>query len=792
MQLKVPSAMDGNMIAVIDGKNALVESDINRNKKRSPAWDHFEKLPTLSKNEGKAKCIHCDSVFSATPRSGTSHLKRHMERCVKRTALDIQPISMDFGFNDFEGSGPSIKLGKRVSKVWHEYELFPAPNMNDAKAKCKHCKLVLSAASKNGTSHLKRHLDKCSKRVTLTGNIDQYFLCNEKLVEGNDFNKLPKDGSATSSLKPLSTIGGNLAEGSKLMENGQVDQDELQRYISICIIKGAHPFSFVEERGFRSMMSKAYPQFKPFSRAIVRKELFSMYLKERDNIKEILAKAPGRICLTVGNWRARDTKDEYICVTTQFIDEHWRLLRRVLCFKSLAPPYDGTYIADELACLSSQYNIECKTFTITVDEASYDKSTVSSIKRGLLTKKASVSGGSFFQVNCYAHILNFLAQSSLKLVDDIVDRIRELVKYVNKSPLQRKKFFDLAERTFELQARKRLSLDVMLRWNSTYKLIDRTIYYKSVFKHLLESKQELSSLALSKEEWQKLSIIHKFLRVLYDVTHLLSATNGPTANLFLKGMLMVHCRMMEIAKGPNLFLAHAVQAMQVKFNDFWCENNLILSCAAILDPRYKVKFVEYCYMKLFGPANFEDRVSKVVNTLYCLFAEYKRQSLHFSSPAVGSSSVNTNFVGGDDEGDMFGDYDQFLSSTSRSQGNKSELDLYLEELSYDLNSELDVLEFWSRSSMRYPTLSFMARDILSIPVFTVNSKEAFSFGNKTLSSVQSSIMPETLQALLCLQDWLGAEDNSDDQTVTAEDPSGSSEDAEYDNDDDDSVLTDSF
>ncbi|XP_021860821.1 zinc finger BED domain-containing protein RICESLEEPER 2 isoform X2 [Spinacia oleracea] len=779
--------MDGNMIAVIDGKNGLVECDSNRSKKRSIAWDHFEKLPAESKSEGKAKCIHCDGIFSATPRSGTSHLKRHVERCAKRAAIDVQPISTSYGFGEFEGSGSSVKLGKRVSKVWFEYDLFPAPNMNDAKAKCKHCKMVLSAASKNGTSHLKRHLDKCPRRVTFTGNIEQFFLTSENLVEGNDLEKTPKDETATGKTKHLSAIGENLGEGSKSRENSLVDQDELRRYISVCIIKGAHPFSFVEERGFRSMMSKACPQFKPFSRTIVRRELFSMYLKERDNIKEMLAKAPGRICLTVGNWKARDTKDEYICVTTHFIDEHWKLLKRVLCFKALAPPYDGTYIADELACLSSQYNIERKTFAITVDEASYDESTVSSIKRGLLTENSPVSGGSFFQVNCYAHLLNFLAQSSLKLVDDIVERVRELVKYVNKSPLQRKKFFDLAERTFELQAKKRLSLDVVLRWNSTYKLIDRTLYYKNVFKHLLESKQELINLALSKEEWQKLSIIHKFLRVLYDVTRLFSGTSGPTSNLLLKGMLMIHCRMMDIVKGPNPFLAHAVEAMQAKFDDFWCENSLILSCAAILDPRYKVKFVEYCYMKLFGPTNFEDRVSKVVSTLYCLFAEHKRQSIHFSSPAMGSSSVNTNFVG-DDEGDMFGDYDQFLSSASRSHGNKSELDLYLEEPSYDLNSELDVLEFWSRSSMRYPNLSLMARDILSIPVFTVNSKEAFTFGSKTLSSVQSSVLPETLQALLCLQDWLGAEDNSDDQTVTAEDPSGSSEDAEYDDDDDDSVL----
>ncbi|XP_074277565.1 zinc finger BED domain-containing protein RICESLEEPER 2-like [Silene latifolia] len=786
--------MEKSTIVSIDIGKEIVECESsNRHKKRSIAWDHFEKLPAQNKNEGKAKCKYCETLFSSTPRSGTSHLKRHMERCVKRVgvAADVEPISMDFGCSDFEGSGSgnSFKLGKRISKVWQEYELFPAPNMNDAKAKCKHCGLVLSAASKNGTSHLKRHLDKCPKRVAMMG---EQFFNPENFVDDSNLDEVPKFLSGNSNMKPLPVRRETLVGCSNLTQNGQVHQDELQRYISVCIIKGAHPFSFVEESGFKSMMSKACPQFKPFSRDVVRRELFSMYVKERDNIKELLAKAPGRICLTVGNWKARDTKEEYICVTTHFIDDKWKLRRRVLCFKALAPPYDGTYIADELSCLSSQYNVERKTFTITVDEASYNESMVSSIKRGLLNKKALVSGGSFFQVNCCAHVLNFLAQSCLKLVEGSLDRIRELVKYVNKSPLQRKKFFDLAEKTFELRPRKRLRLDVLLRWSSTYKLIDRTVYYKFVLKHLVDSKQELNYLALSKEEWQSLCTVHKFLKVLYDVTRLFSGSSGPSANVFLKGMLMVHCRMAEIAKNPDPFLANAFQAMQVKFDEFWSQNNMILSCAAILDPRYKVKFLEYCYIKLHGLANVEEYVNKAVSTLYCLFAEYKQQAALFPSPYVGSSSVSTNFAGGNEDGDMFGDYNQFLSSSSRSQGNKSELDLYLEEPSYDLNSDLDVLDFWSRSSMRYPELSIMARDILSIPVSTVNTKEAFTFGSKTLTSVQSSVMPETLQALLCLKDWLLAETNSGDRTFNTEDPSGSSEDAEYDNEDDDSVLTDSF
>lgn len=76
-----------------------------------------------------------------------------------------------------------------------------------------------------------------------------------------------------------------------------------------------------------------------------------MYMKERDNIKEMVVKVFGRICLVVGNWKVRDINDDYICVVVYFIDDYWKLVRRILCFKVLVFLYDGIYIVDELVCL---------------------------------------------------------------------------------------------------------------------------------------------------------------------------------------------------------------------------------------------------------------------------------------------------------------------------------------------------------------------------------------------------------------------------------------------------------
>lgn len=99
------------------------------------------------------------------------------------------------------------------------------------------------------------------------------------------------------------------------------------------------------------------------------------------------------------------------------------------------------------------------------------------------------------------------------------------------------------------------------------------------------------------------------------------------------------------------------------------------------------------------------------------------------------------------------DFDTFKSQFS-TEGQKSQLDLYLQEPKLDRKQELDILNYWKSCKYWYPELSQMARDILTIPVSAVVSEAMFSVGGKVLDQFHSLLMPQNVEALICSRDWL--------------------------------------
>jgi len=85
--------------------------------------------------------------------------------------------------------------------------------------------------------------------------------------------------------------------------------------------------------------------------------------------------------------------------------------------------------------------------------------------------------------------------------------------------------------------------------------------------------------------------------------------------------------------------------------------------------------------------------------------------------------------------------------------------MYLEENKLPCVEFFDVLGYWRTNQGRYPLLSKMVRDILTISLSIVASKSPFSVGGRVLNAFHSSLKLDIVDDVICLRDWLFGQSN---------------------------------
>ena len=87
-------------------------------------------------------------------------------------------------------------------------------------------------------------------------------------------------------------------------------------------------------------------------------------------------------------------------------------------------------------------------------------------------------------------------------------------------------------------------------------------------------------------------------------------------------------------------------------------------------------------------------------------------------------------------------------------GDKSEVDKFLLESREVEDNNFDLLGWWKNNVTEYQILSRVTRDVFAIPVSTVASESAFSTGGRVLDPFRSSLLPNTIEAPICTQNWI--------------------------------------
>ncbi|KAI0493738.1 hypothetical protein KFK09_023863 [Dendrobium nobile] len=107
----------------------------------------------------------------------------------------------------------------------------------------------------------------------------------------------------------------------------------------------------------------------------------------------------------------------------------------------------------------------------------------------------------------------------------------------------------------------------------------------------------------------------------------ISGTKYPTTNIYFSCISTAYATLKhELIEGPD-YIKQMCRRMIVNFEKYWHDFCVILAIAAILDPRDKFAFVEWCYKRLYvGDYVFEFK--KVKDSLFSLFLNYASNSVN--------------------------------------------------------------------------------------------------------------------------------------------------------------------
>lgn len=252
----------------------------------------------------------------------------------------------------------------------------------------------------------------------------------------------------------------------------------------------------------------------------------------------------------------------------------------------------------------------------------------------------------------------------------------------------------------------------------------------------------------SREDWEKASVLCMCLKIFLNVTKLLSGSYYPIANLFFVEFSEINIHLIEWTKGNDGFIVHMAKAMQDKFNKYWKMSNIALEVACFLDPRYKMKVVEFYYESMSDNSGINeiDEFRKVVKELFDSYASlYTNNAISTMLPP----SRTRHHMDPEDELKRR-KLDAFLNDICEVGQDLSDLDKYCNEplLRWPEDEYFDILSWWKTQGMKYHVLAHLVRDVLAIPASTVASESAFSAGGRVIDKYRSRLDPEFVEALI--------------------------------------------
>jgi hypothetical protein len=192
-----------------------------------------------------------------------------------------------------------VSKRKKTSAVWNHFKLEKVEGK--MKAQCNYCKKHLLGESKQGTNHLRTHLERCPS-LKLRGDLRRQVMMKEQ-------GKVNKKVCAS----PYN-----------------FDQEGSREDLAHMVIMHEYPLAMVDHVGFRKFVSGLQPNFKLVSRNTLKRDILKIYDYEKQKSMAKIDNNGSRVAITTDMWTSSNKKRGFMVVTGHYINDSWILESQIM------------------------------------------------------------------------------------------------------------------------------------------------------------------------------------------------------------------------------------------------------------------------------------------------------------------------------------------------------------------------------------------------------------------------------------------------------------------------------
>ncbi|KAK1385536.1 putative zinc finger BED domain-containing protein RICESLEEPER 1-like [Heracleum sosnowskyi] len=515
----------------------------------------------------------------------------------------------------------------------------------------------------------------------------------------------------------------------------------------------------------KMLVTEMNPSF-PFSYLDLGRSIFKVYLEERAKVIQIMENLDARIALSVDivkldtyglrKPKGSDEQDlfDILCLRAHFIDDNWKPKSWVLYYgdvdRIMETGYDRTILKR-----ISDLRIESKISTVTRGYREMHYEVVEVVEDLVKEKKTLQIKCQPFKLVCCANLLSKMVEAAFKDIEDIIWKILQ------------KNF---------------------MYWHITFSRLQDAIKAEAAG----EFSEQFGSIFFdppTEEEWTKLKYVCRLVDYIYNAAEVLFFTKNPTASIYLHNLRELQASLRKESTSPDSLSIS--RDLLKQFDEYWKDMFLVLAIATVLDPRCKLKYIEFTSMK-YDDNSGNSKVTAVLEAIQGIYDDYRMHSLEALNSSKPSESKPSESKPSDmklsdsepsdpdseeelpwEEKELprhtlerlqkcnFGfncidEYNEFIKPSNRPP--KSELEWYFDEPVLPWTNDFDLMSWWRAESPKYPILSKMARDFLAIPFSVVSSYEAYYYRDFRPADTNLAFLgPGLPNALVCCRSYFRKE-----------------------------------